>query len=64
MPAQAISVVESPRLRKIFQLLCEELKESDIPSHSTMCNHIEEAYEEHMKQLQEEMEVATVLYLV
>ena len=64
MLAQAISVVESPRLRKIFLLLHKELKESDIPSHSTMCNHIEEAYEEHMKQLQEEMEVTTVSYLV
>jgi hypothetical protein len=57
-------IVESPRLRKIFLLLCEELKESDIPSHSTMRNHIEEAYEEHMKQLQEEMEVSTVSHLV
>jgi hypothetical protein len=64
MLAQAISVVESPRLRKIFLLLREELKESDIPSRSTMRNRIEEAYEEHMKQLQEEMEVTTVSYLV
>lgn len=64
MLAQAISVVESPRLRKIFLLLREELKESDTPSRSTMRNRIEEAYEEHIKQLQEEMEVTTVSYLV
>jgi hypothetical protein len=64
MLAQAISVVESPRLRKIFLLLREELKESDIPSRSTMRNRIEEAYEKHMKELQEEMEVTTVSYLV
>ena len=64
MLAQAISVVESPRLRKIFLLLRGELKESDIPSCSTMRNHIEEAYEEHMKQLEEEIVVTTVLYFV
>jgi hypothetical protein len=49
--------VESPRLRKIFLLLRKELKESDIPSHSTMRTCIEQAYDEHMKQLEEEMAV-------
>ena len=54
---QSINIVESPRLRKIFLLLRKELKESDIPSHSTMCTCIEQAYDEHMKQLEEEMAV-------
>jgi hypothetical protein len=53
--AQAINVIESPRLRKIFLLLREELKESDIPSRSTIRNHIEEVFEEHMAELEEEM---------
>ena len=54
---QSINIVESPRLRKIFLLLCKELKESDIPSCSTMRTRIEQAYDEHMKQLEEEMAV-------
>ena len=54
---QSINIVESPRLRKIFLLLHKELKESDIPSHSTMRTRIEQAYDEHMKQLEEEMAV-------
>jgi hypothetical protein len=54
---QAINIVESPRLKKIFLLLCEELQESDIPGCSTMHTHIEKAYEEHLKQLEEEMVV-------
>jgi hypothetical protein len=54
---QSINIVESPRLRKIFLLLRKELKESDIPGHSTMRTHIEQVYEEHMKQLEEEMAV-------
>jgi hypothetical protein len=54
---QSINIVESPRLRKIFLLLRKELKESDIPSRSTMRTRIEQAYDEHMKQLEEEMAV-------
>jgi hypothetical protein len=50
--------VESPRLRKIFLLLRKELQESDIPSHTTIRTCIEQAYEEHMKQLEEEMAVS------
>ncbi|KAF8225786.1 hypothetical protein L208DRAFT_1304945, partial [Tricholoma matsutake] len=54
---QSINIVESPRWRKIFLLLCKELQESDIPGCSTMCTHIEQAYEEHMNQLEQEMAV-------
>ncbi|KAF8231498.1 hypothetical protein L208DRAFT_1276871, partial [Tricholoma matsutake] len=52
---QSINIVESPRLRKIFLLLCKELQESDILGRSTMCTHIEQAYEEHMNKLEHEM---------
>jgi hypothetical protein len=55
---QSINIVESPRLRKIFLLLRKELQESDIPSRTTIRARIEEAYEEHMKQLEEEMAVS------
>jgi len=55
---QSINIVESPRLRKIFLLLHKELQESDIPSHTTIRTHIKQAYEEHMKQLEEEMAVS------
>jgi hypothetical protein len=49
--------VESPRLRKIFLLLRTELQESDIPGRSTIRTHIEQAYEEHMNQLEQETAV-------
>jgi hypothetical protein len=55
---QSINIVESPRLRKIFLLLRKELQESDIPSRTTIRTRIEQAYEEHMKQLEEEMAVS------
>ena len=54
---QSINIVESPRLRKIFLLLRKELQESDIPGHSTMRTRIEQAYDEHMNQLEQEMAV-------
>jgi hypothetical protein len=49
--------VELPRLRKIFLLLHKELQESDMPGRSTMHTHIEQAYEEHTNQLEQEMVV-------
>ena len=55
---QSINIVESARLRKIFLLLRKELQESDIPSRTTIRTRIEQAYEEHMKQLEEEMAVS------
>jgi len=54
---QSINIVESPRLKKIFLLLCEELKESDIPSRTTIRNRIEQVYDEYMKELEGEMAV-------
>jgi len=38
-------------------LLRQELKESDIPGRTTIRNRIEKAYDDHMKQLGEEMMV-------
>jgi hypothetical protein len=54
---QAINVIESPRLKKIFLLLRQELKESDIPGRTTMTKKIEEAFQDRLKMLEEEMAV-------
>ena len=60
---QSINVIESPRLRNIFLLLRQELKESDIPGRTTLRNRIEKAYDDHMKQLGEEMMVCILFSL-
>jgi hypothetical protein len=49
--------VESSRLKKIFLLLREELKESDIPSRTTIRKRVEQAYEKQIKQLEMDMQV-------
>jgi len=54
---QSINIVESPRLKKIFLLLCQELKESDIPGRSTIRKRIEKVYQDYLKQLENEMAV-------
>ena len=54
---QSINIVESPRLKKIFLLLRQELKESDIPGRTTMRKDIDEAFQDHLKKLEEEMAV-------
>jgi DNA-binding protein Fis len=61
---QSINVIESPRLRKIFLLLRQELKESDIPGRTMIRNRIEKAYEDYLKQLEEEMAVCILFSLV
>ena len=54
---QSINIVESPRLKKIFLLLRQELKESDIPGRSTIRKRIEKVYQDYLKQLENEMAV-------
>jgi hypothetical protein len=54
---QPINIVESPWLKKIFLLLRQELKESDIPGHTTIRKRIEKVYQDYLKQLEEEMAV-------
>ena len=61
---QSINVIESPRLRKIFLLLRQELKESDIPGRTMIRSRIEKAYEDYLKQLEEEMAVCILFSLV
>jgi hypothetical protein len=59
---QSLNVIESPRLRKIFLLLRQELKESDIPGRMAIRNRIQKAYEDYLKQLKEEMKVSKSFY--
>jgi hypothetical protein len=51
-------------LRKVFLLLRKELKESDIPSHTTIRNRIKDTYEKHLEELSAEMQVNSLLPLV
>ena len=39
-------------------MLCKELKDSDIPHHSTLWNWIAEVVEEHFELLEKEMSVS------
>lgn len=38
-------------------LLRKELKESDIPGRTTICNRVEKSYQDYLKQLEEDMGV-------
>ena len=51
-------MIESPELRQIFLMLRKELKDSDIPHHTTLRNRIAEVIEEHIKLLEKEMNVS------
>ena len=59
---QSINIVESPWLKKIFLLLCQELKESDIPT--TIHKKFDKVYQDYLKQLEEEMMVSNQFILV
>ncbi|KAF8814043.1 hypothetical protein BYT27DRAFT_7219956 [Phlegmacium glaucopus] len=61
---QSINVIESPRLKKHFLLLRQELKESDIPGRTTIHKRIEQVYQDYLKQLEEEMTVCNQFILV
>jgi len=43
-------------------LLRQELKESDIPGRTTIRNRIDKAYQDYLKQLEEEMMVCKSIY--
>ncbi|KAF8956711.1 hypothetical protein BDZ97DRAFT_1614520, partial [Flammula alnicola] len=52
---QSINVIESPRLRAIFLMLREELKDRDIPHRTILRARIVERFDEHLKSLESEM---------
>ncbi|KAK7679641.1 hypothetical protein QCA50_017353 [Cerrena zonata] len=53
---QSLNVIESPQLRAIFQLLRHELKDSDIPSRTTICNRISDILQDHIDVLKKDMQ--------
>lgn len=55
---QSLNVIESQELRHIFLMLRKELKDTDIPHHSTLRNRIEEVVKEHLVQLEKDMSVS------
>ena len=50
-------MIESPQLRAIFLLLRQELRDSEIPSRTTIRNRISDVLEGHLEDLRREMEV-------
>ena len=59
---QPLNVIESSRLKKIFLLLRQELKESDIPGRTTMRTKVEKRLQDRLKKLEEEMAVWNLFY--
>lgn len=50
-------MVESPRLRKVFLLLREELREKDIPGRTAIRNYIDKMQDAHLETLSRELKV-------
>jgi hypothetical protein len=49
--------VESPRLKRVFFILRNELKQSDIPGRSSVRNYIMDRFREHLIKLEGDMKV-------
>lgn len=52
-------MVESPRLRRVFLLLRESLREKDIPGRTAIHKRIDEMMETHLETLSRELKVRT-----
>ena len=52
-------MVESPRLRRVFLLLRESLREKDIPGRTAIRKCIDEMMETHLETLSRELKVKT-----
>ena len=50
-------MIESPELQQIFLMLHKELKDSNIPHHTTLRNRIAAVVDEHIQLLETEMSV-------
>jgi hypothetical protein len=50
-------------LKKVFLLLRQELKESDIPGRTTLRTKIDKAYQDYLKKLKEEMAVCIIFFI-
>ncbi len=56
-PSQSLNIVESPRLRRIFKMLRADLKDTDIPGHTTIRSRVTELLDKHLEKLETEMKV-------
>lgn len=54
---QAINVIENPRLRAIFLMLREDLKDEDIPHRTTIRARILQVWGDHLDTISEELVV-------
>ncbi|PPQ97649.1 hypothetical protein CVT26_002438 [Gymnopilus dilepis] len=54
----SINIVESPKLRALFLMLREDLKNTDIPHRTSVREHIMATWEKHLETLQAEMGAA------
>ena len=61
---KSINVIESPHLRKIFLLLRKELRESDIPGHTSIRMQIGHTFKAYLKQLEDDMKVYMIFLIV
>ena len=59
-----MNIVESPQLCDIFLMLRSELRESDIPHHTTIKKCVEEVLEEHLDQLRKDMKVCSFFSVI
>ena len=57
---QSLNIVESPWLRAIFKMFRAELRESNIPCHTTIRTRIGEVLKEHLDWLEDEMKVSII----
>ena len=58
-----MNIVQPPRLHKVFFILMNELKKSDIPAHSTIRNHIVDKLSEHLERLGDDMKVKIICWV-
>lgn len=56
-------MIESPELRKVFLLLRKELRDSDIPHHTTIRTRVDEVLQEHLASLEKEMAVRELIFI-
>ena len=60
---QSINVVECPEFRQLLRLLCQELRDTDIPRRTKLRELIIEAWRDYFQALKEDLEVSGYLDL-
>lgn len=52
-----MNAIESPELRSIFLMLRDDLEDRDIPKRTTLSRRLDEVFEEHLVQLEQDITV-------